>query len=266
MIQIRLYCTFILLLTLNSCISTDGGKEKYSTENIEFLNYKETKSINKNGKIEVGINLPVFNQNYSFINSFINQRLYNILESDTDDIHNPKLNIDKIDALVNSYADRLAQSYSDIDDLPDSEFYTLLNLDTINIKKNFIIISEHEETFTGGAHGMYSDSYYHFDILKQKLLELNNLFDIEKLNKVGEKYFLQEKGLTKKSINLESEGYSFEENKFQLNNNYYFSDDKIIFTYNPYEIASYAEGQITIKIPKSELKNIIKKEYEYLIN
>jgi hypothetical protein len=55
----------------------------------------------------------------------------------------------------------------------------------------------------------------------------------------------------------EDAGYMFENEKFRLNGNYYFSVSGINFVYNPYEIASYAQGQIEFYIPYKALKPII---------
>jgi predicted O-methyltransferase YrrM len=51
-----------------------------------------------------------------------------------------------------------------------------------------------------------------------------------------------------------SQGYWFEKNKFLLNSNFGLLSDTLIFTYNPYEITNYAEGQTELKIPMSLFK------------
>ena len=41
------------------------------------------------------------------------------------------------------------------------------------------------------------------------------------------------------------------------NNNFYFNNNGIAFMYNPYEVASYAQGQIVVFIPYADLKTYL---------
>jgi len=41
------------------------------------------------------------------------------------------------------------------------------------------------------------------------------------------------------------------------NKNFYFNDKGLAFMYNPYEVASYAQGQIVVFIPFNELKSYL---------
>jgi len=45
------------------------------------------------------------------------------------------------------------------------------------------------------------------------------------------------------------------------NSNFYFDNAGITFSYDPYEIASFAEGQILVFIPYSELKDMLKPSF-----
>lgn len=266
MIQIRLYCTLILLLFLSSCIRTETEKQQSVNLKIEYLNLKESKSITDKGKIDLSFKLPIFYQDLKFINSTINKRIDNYLENENVNSNYKTLNEGKLNEIVNNYVSKLSQDYSDIEESSVPDFYMNINMDTVYNNKSIIIVSEHFESYTGGAHDSYSDLYYDFDIEKQKLLELNDIFDVEELTEIAENYFLQEKGLVKKSADLKKEGYWFENNKFHLNNNFYFTNKSLIFIYNIYEITSFSEGEISLEIPLDKLKNIIKKEYEFIIN
>lgn len=49
----------------------------------------------------------------------------------------------------------------------------------------------------------------------------------------------------------------FEENSFHLPASIGLTQNELILHYNPYEIASYADGPKTISIPIEELKNLL---------
>jgi hypothetical protein len=77
--------------------------------------------------------------------------------------------------------------------------------------------------------------------------------DTLKLKQLAKQQFYTLKQIdSTKSIN--DQGYWFEKNVFSLNSNYGLLNDTLVFTYNPYEITGYAEGQIELKIPLSKLK------------
>ncbi|MNR42176.1 hypothetical protein D3C85_1606590 [compost metagenome] len=44
------------------------------------------------------------------------------------------------------------------------------------------------------------------------------------------------------------------DNYLKPNKNFYFNSSGLAFMYNPYEVASYAQGQIVVFIPFTELK------------
>jgi hypothetical protein len=77
--------------------------------------------------------------------------------------------------------------------------------------------------------------------------------DTLKLEQLAKQQFYTLKQIdSTKSIN--DQGYWFEKNVFSLNSNFGLLNDTLIFTYNPYEITNYAEGQIDLKIPLNLLK------------
>ena len=108
-------------------------------------------------------------------------------------------------------------------------------------------------SYSGGAHGMYATSYYVLDLQKKKRVMVNDLFDekgIRALDKLLEKYFRKEYGVPA-GESLE-EGGLFE-NSITANENFYITGKGIGFVYHPYEIASYAMGEIEIFIPIKEI-------------
>lgn len=116
-------------------------------------------------------------------------------------------------------------------------------------------------TYTGGAHG---NSYTEYNLISKetgKMLSLEEVVsDVPMFTKIAEKYFREERELSE-TADLNEAGFWFDANTFTCNNNFYLSDDYLVFYYNPYEIAPYVYGPTEFEIPISEVKNILKIDF-----
>lgn len=116
-------------------------------------------------------------------------------------------------------------------------------------------------TFFGGAHPNSFLSYLNIYKDSPHCATLNDIFKPgfeNALNKIIEAKFRWQKKLdASKPL---TNGGLFED-KIAYNTNFAFLGDKIRFYYNPYEIAPYAMGGITIEIPLSELKDILNPDF-----
>lgn len=103
---------------------------------------------------------------------------------------------------------------------------------------------------SGGAHGNSNVTFYNFDAYGN-VLQFDDLFESkERLTSVVKTYFDEE---TKGSdINY------FSGEEFYLPANIGFNDEGVIFFYNVYEIASYADGITEFTIPFQELESYLK--------
>ena len=106
--------------------------------------------------------------------------------------------------------------------------------------------------FTGGAHGYTSTTYLNFDPETGKLLSIKELFSDEF------KEFAEKRFRTKNEIpitdSINSTGFYFENDAFQLPKNIGFKKNKVILRYNAYEIASYADGNIQMEFTLKEIE------------
>lgn len=112
------------------------------------------------------------------------------------------------------------------------------------------------ESFTGGAHGSYTTNYVNVDPVTGTPYLLDSFLRPgyqEVLNQLGERDFRLQRELEERS-SLEDAGFNFPENQFQLNDNYGFRKEGIVFFFNSYEIAAYAEGPTEILVPYEELR------------
>lgn len=126
--------------------------------------------------------------------------------------------------------------------------------------EKFITIALDSYLFTGGAHGYSSKRFLNFD--KKKGVELDNseLFkNTEDFQKFAEEMFRKKEKIPQdKSINYT--GFMFEQDSFYLPENIGFTNEGLKLLYNPYEVASYADGAIELVLPHSDIKKYLAKK------
>lgn len=111
--------------------------------------------------------------------------------------------------------------------------------------------------FTGGAHGYGETRLLNFDKTSGKELNNAELFkDMESFASFAEAKF-REKEKIPADRPINSTGFMFEDNLFKLPENIGFSQKGLVLLYNPYEIASYADGIISLEIPYADCKDYL---------
>lgn len=124
-----------------------------------------------------------------------------------------------------------------------------------------LAIETYVYAYTGGAHGNHGSSFQMFDLEKKKELKPEDLF-LPGYKPLVDKAL--EKALRRKYDIAENESLKdnllFEEH-VESGNNFYFTDKGVIFSFTPYEIASFAAGQISAFIPFEEIKPVVRPEY-----
>lgn len=119
--------------------------------------------------------------------------------------------------------------------------------------KNIISIVMDFYVFTGGAHGYGGITYINLDTKTGKRFLNKTLFkDYKKFKKYAEKVF-RSKNEISQNESINSTGFFFEDDIFSLPENIGFTDTDVILYYNQYEISSYAEGPIELKLNKEEV-------------
>ncbi len=123
---------------------------------------------------------------------------------------------------------------------------------------DYVQVTTSSWSYTGGAHGNGFIVYFLLSKSDGHDMKLDEFFnDIPKLNilaasKLREKYKLSpEQSFSDASLWIE------DETNF-LNDNFYFDNGDLVFYFNQYEIASYADGPIEIRLSEEELKPFLK--------
>lgn len=130
--------------------------------------------------------------------------------------------------------------------------------------RNYVIVEQLDDDYSGGAHGNYASTFYCLDVKGNKKLTLNDVTHADTL--VLQQ--LLEKNL-RKQYHVKSEDQLntvLFDNYLKPNKNFYFNNNGLAFLYNPYEVASYAQGQIIVFIPFSELKGYLNPNFAQRMN
>jgi hypothetical protein len=123
---------------------------------------------------------------------------------------------------------------------------------------NIINFKMNNYMFTGGAHGYEGNRSIIIDAKTGKTLKRSDLFKDEK----GFTVLAEKKFRTKFNIPagkpVNSTGLMFENNRFALPQNIFYTDGGLLLLYNPVEVASFADGAKELVIPYSEAEAFIK--------
>ena len=117
---------------------------------------------------------------------------------------------------------------------------------------------ENRISYTGGAHGSDEVLLHLYNLKNNKELKLKDIFntsEIEKLSKIAEKKYRQEKKL-KPTDSMKKAGWF--EDKFQLSDNFCLTSKGILFYYNSYKVQPYANGHIELFLNNKEFASITK--------
>lgn len=123
-----------------------------------------------------------------------------------------------------------------------------------------LTISITEEYFTGGAHGGHGTYFVNINPKTGADFTLDNYFKAdytEALRQMADREFRRGRNLAD-TASLEENTFDFPNDRFELNQNYGFTSEGLIFYYNSYEIAAYAEGPSEVLISYDSLKPLMK--------
>ena len=124
-------------------------------------------------------------------------------------------------------------------------------IDTLchNNLTTFHIVSQ---GYTGGAHGYYSAAYINYDTERGTVVNAENLF----ADKNGVRHLILESIARKNNCkieDLEKNGVVFSTDDVNVPKNFYPEADSLVFYYNPYEISSWAQGEVKVPVSATSL-------------
>lgn len=118
---------------------------------------------------------------------------------------------------------------------------------------NFLGLEVYTYIYTGGAHGYAANRFLNFDKKTREELYPDELFaDIDAFRKIAETTFRAQYEIPSEAP-INSTGFMFEDNKFHLPENIGFTAEGLVLHYNPYEAASYADGNLVLVFPMEKV-------------
>ena len=241
-----------LLFIFASCGLTTNESESQVKEYVK--SYKNC-DYNSSECTYVKVTYPYFsNENAEMLNSFVYRKCIEALGLFNETNYNSI--DDAADAFLNDYA-----AFNK--DFPENEQYWYLDyvISNLELEPNYICLKQEFTSYTGGAHGNYTELYTTFDKQTAKQLSLNALFESGYSTDLAEiithKYKL-DNGLTPADA-LTSKSSLFVDT-IEPTENFFLTSSTITFIYNPYDIAPYSEGLIQVEVPLENVKHLIKKQ------
>lgn len=220
----------------------------------QLFEFSET-AIDKNDPTTIQIIYSKINDD-SEVSTKINNTIESTLaqqiaffEEDTDDL--------SLEDAISQFEDRFVSFKNDFE-AEATPWEVIINSEVVFQSMYVITIAVDSYTFTGGAHGNSVITLLNFDP------ETGNLYTQDEIFKKSSDL----KALVEKSFKMEtasksntSEDYFFGED-FKLPENVGFNEEGIIFLYNTYEIASYAQGITEFTIPYTEIYTFLNINYQ----
>lgn len=181
----------------------------------------------------------------------LNEKLENILLSSSDAETNP----DNIEQLAHLFI----QEYKKDINASGANWNLKKSVEVLLNTPQFISFQIDESGYTGGAHGYNTTKFLNVDTEIMQDIKLADLllsgYEAE-LNISGEKVFRKIRNLPS-DASLTQVGFWFDQGVFILSDNFAITDKGLLFYFNSYDIASYADGPTKILIPYSEIQNLI---------
>lgn len=138
----------------------------------------------------------------------------------------------------------------------DFPWRALANQSLYHQSDTLITIGVETEVLAGGAHGYGATSFFNFDPRTGQRYAHGDLFT-EGFTRYVEGVFRKQQEIPSDAA-INSTGFWFENNQFHLPVNIGFEKDRVVMVYNPYEIASYADGEFFVSLPLTEVLPYLK--------
>ncbi len=129
-------------------------------------------------------------------------------------------------------------------------------------ESNFLCYQFKVYSYMGGAHGNTITANRVFDLSAQQAITLGNLFSGENISEVGVllRQALAALNECESVEQLAQSGIFFSANDIEPTDNFLLDDNGLTWIYDPYEIAPYAYGPVTVSLSWKELVGLIDPE------
>lgn len=224
--------------------------------------------LNRRGKILVlSLSLIVLISGIFVIKGLNKKEELHILEStdnydlkiDYPDIENKEIK-KKIDEYVKEQKDNFLNNVKAVEDLEQPKYDFNLSVN-VNDYKDITHVYMLTFAYTGGAHYTRDDTSLYYDNKTKEFVDLKYFFKDEesfkKLSSIAYYYVLKLEDKTFDELWVKRGTDPTIDNYRHFN----FKDEGLEILFPPYQIASWADGEIKITIPYEEINDLLKEEY-----
>ena len=234
------------------CLIFTSCKKELSFENERF---EEKSTIPcKNECPEITIEVPVA-KNIKVISDSINKRVFSVIKEIVF-FGEDSTKVNDYQSLSKSFI----ASYEEMrEKFPNDTFgWEAKIIGNVEFQSDSILnLKVDHYTFTGGAHGYQGYRSLLFNAKTGKAILNNQLFKNEKDFKAFAEKAFRAKYKIPAEANINATGLMFENDKFQLPQNIFYTSEGLLLYYNSYEAASYADGPKEILFSYNEVNKYL---------
>ncbi len=208
------------------------------------------------GKFEVDLLMPEM----LFSNEVLFKKISEIIDKDKELTHTDMraVYINASEKFKNQYLKSNKELYAQYgSDCFACNWEKKFMLTPLFFNNEYISLNISKYAYTGGAHGMLQNTIVNIDKKSGEILTLKDLISEDsekKLSEIITDYVAKNKGLDE-TTSLKKAG--FFNKTLPPASNFAVTPYGLFFVYNPYEIAPYSMGIITVFIPEKELDDIL---------
>jgi len=255
----------LLTIAILSCSGNSGSRKEFEVIAFKYLNVKITANIDPNDaespkcSFDMQMQYPYANDSAAKkISHALADRIYYVMGGLT------------LPQAVDSAAKKFVADYQEVygkfykesaktDDIKKQyEFYFNCKSEIENGLYNIVVYKINQEFYEGGAHPMNMQLIMNFNSETGDKITLSDVFAPgyqQKLNEILLNALLKARN-AKNVKELNAEGFLVNSDMFATEN-FILGKEKIIFIYNPYEIAPYSKGKTVLEISYDDVKDIL---------
>lgn len=251
-----------LLLILNSCGNKTGNTTAHQCDSLKYNIIAISDSIkDATGStiiVNANVALPINEGGDKDFSSVYNKYLLNLKN---DSITGENAVITYVKKILDFYKTPAENIPSELEDETEkvSKYEINHNITPIFNSCNIFCVMKNTNMKKDGNSTIETNNYFSFNTSNCSRI---NIMDIIKdeystdINNLLKERLMQQEGVTNQSQLIDL-GY-FNIDNLSINNNFFFVDDKIVFAYEPYEIACLQVGEVYIALELDELTPFIK--------
>lgn len=251
-----------LLLILNSCGNKTDNTTAHQCDSLKYNIIAISDSIkDATGStiiVNANVALPLNESGDKDISSVYNKYLLNLKN---DSITGENAVITYVKKILDFYKTPAENIPSELEDETEkvSKYEINHNITPIFNSCNIFCVMKNTNMKKDGDSTIETNNYFSFNTSNCSRI---NIMDIIKdeystdINNLLKERLMQQEGVTNQSQLIDL-GY-FNIDNLSINNNFFFKDNKIVFAYEPYEIACLQVGEVCIALEIDELTPYIK--------